>query len=345
MEKTITRWIKFIFLLLALAGVIVFLFSIGDLVQILVISTLLTYILDPLVTSIEARGLNRTLSTLALFIVLAVLIGGMTLLALPFISAEIESLRAGVDADKALLFLEKAEKFFLETFGFLGMKNLNLPEKLGQAMVNFGNELIFNVLSLVSIVTNLVLTPIIVFFLLKDWRKIKKWLIGLVPNRYFEFTLTMIYKIDLQTGYYLRGQILDALIIGILSTFALWLLNVKYFIVIGIFAGLANLIPYIGPLSGAILAILVSLIETGDVMLAVYVAFAFAMVQIIDNAVVQPAVVARAVNLPPLLMLLAIIIGGKFFGILGMLLSVPVTGALKVTISEGYKIYRQYRFT
>lgn len=114
---------------------------------------------------------------------------------------------------------------------------------------------------------------------------------------------------------------------------------------IGAFTGVANLIPYVGPISGAILAISVTLIETGDFIHAVYVAIAFSIVELADKALVQPNVVAKAVNLPPLLIIVVIIIGGKFFGVLGMLLSVPVTGALKVSLQEGYKIFRQYRFS
>lgn len=344
-NQLIARWVKIIALLLLLAAALVFLIGISDLLKIVIISSLLAYILDPLVTAIESHGLNRTISTAILFAMLAILLSGILFLAMPYISVEIESLQAGVDSEKALDFLAKTEKFLINKFSFLGVQSLNLPEKLGQVLINFGNELFLNILSVVSLITNLVLTPFVAFFLLKDWRAIKKWLISMVPNRYFEFTLTLLYKIDLQTGNYLRGQVLDATIIGILSTFALWLLDVKYFIVIGVFAGLANLIPYIGPLAGAILAILVSLVNTGDLLLTAYVALAFIIVQLIDNAVVQPAVVARAANLPPLLVLFVIIIGGKFFGILGMLLSVPVTGALKVSFNEGYRIWRQYRFS
>lgn len=344
-SRLMTRWIKLIALIFLLAAIAIFLMGVSDLLKIVIISALLAYILDPLVTYIESHGLNRALSTTVLFVALAIILGGILFLAMPYIIVEIESLQSGVDSEKALNFLAQAEKFLIGKFSFLGVQSLNLPEKLGQALINFGNDLLLNVLSLVSLVTNLVLTPFIAFFLLKDWRAIKKWLVSTVPNRYFEFALTLIYKIDLQTGNYLRGQVLDATIIGVLSTFALWLLDVKYFIAIGIFAGLANLIPYIGPLAGAILAILVSLVDTGDPALTAYVALAFMIVQLIDNAVVQPAVVARAANLPPLLVLFAIIIGGKFFGILGMLLSVPVTGALRVSFNEGYRIWRQYRFS
>lgn len=80
----------------------------------------------------------------------------------------------------------------------------------------------------------------------------KKAFIHFIPNRYFEMTLNVLHKIDQQLGWYLRGQFTEALVVGVLSVIALWLLDVQYFTIIGIFAGLANLIPYIGPVAGII---------------------------------------------------------------------------------------------
>ncbi len=345
MQKSNNRWKK-----IAVGGVIGlavlgFLVLIGDLVKLFIISAILAYLLDPLVTSLEGRGLNRLQATATLYILLSAVLGGLLFLLMPALASEFQALQTGLDIEKTMTFLDKVERLIVSWLKFLGIRNLNLSQKFGQAMVDYGNQVFSNLLSVVTLITNLVLIPLMAFFLLKDWRAIKKRLISLAPNRYFEFVLILIYKIDQQTGRYIRGQVLDAIIIGILATFALWLLEVRYFVVIGAFTGVANLIPYVGPISGAILAISVTLIETGDFIHAVYVAIAFSIVELADKALVQPNVVAKAVNLPPLLIIVVIIIGGKFFGILGMLLSVPVTGALKVSLQEGYKIFRQYRFS
>lgn len=345
MEQSISRWIKIILAVALVAGVIYFLVSIGDLVQLLVISALLAYILDPLVTLIESNGISRTMSTVIFFLALT-LIGGVTIILLmPIIGAEIVTMSTGFDASKAQETIDKINLFFNDNFSFLGGQDLNLTSELADQLVDFGNAILTNIFSMFTIVTSLVIIPFVVFFFLKDGRSVKKGLISLVPNRYFELTCNLLYKMDVQLGNYLRGVVIDALIIGILSTLAMWLLGVQNFLIIGLFAGMANLIPYIGPLCGAVLAILLSLLNSGDLELVVYIAVAFAIVQFTDNVIVQPSVVAKNVNLPPLIVLLVVIIGGKFFGILGMILSVPVTAILKVTIQEAMKIYRQYRFT
>lgn len=140
----------------------------------------------------------------------------------------------------------------------------------------------------------------------------------------------------------MRGQLLDSTIVGILSIIALWLIGVKYFFIIGIFAGLANLISYFGPITGATIAIIVSVLQTGSFDKVFYIIGAFVLIRLIDDVLVQPLVVAKSVQIHPLMVLLSILIGGKLFGILGMLLSVPVTGFIKVVVHESIINYRRY---
>ena len=96
-----------------------------------------------------------------------------------------------------------------------------------------GNWIFSHFLDAASVITGMVLIPFIVFFLMKDGRRFKQAFVSIMPNRYFEFTLYLFYKLNIQIGNYLRGQLLDAIIVGIFSIFALWLLGVKYFFIIG----------------------------------------------------------------------------------------------------------------
>lgn len=338
------RYLK-VFLFLIILGIFLFfLYTIGPLVKILIISALLAYILDPVASALEARGLNRTMATLIVFGFIILFIAGFVLLILPIVTAESQAIQQGISTGKAQEYFITLENSLRSQLQFLGIEEIKLTEKIQALLSNLGEQVFNYLLNVVSLITNLVIIPFIMFFLLKDWREIKKNLISLVPNRYFEFTLNLLHKMDQQLGNYLRGQFLDALIIGLLSITALWILGVNYFFVIGAFAGLANLIPYIGPIAGAIPAIIVSIMQTGSLSMVPWIALAFTIVQLIDNVLVQPLVVAKTVNLHPLIVLLVVIIGGQFLGILGMLLAVPVTGVIKVVAQESYRSYHQYRF-
>ncbi len=338
------RYLKMLFVFIVFVLVLFLLKALAPLVRILIISALLAYILDPVASSMESRGLNRTLSTLVVFLVIMTIMAGFILLLLPVISSETRAIQEGLAAGKAQEFFSGLENVLKSKLQFLGMADINLIERLQSVFGSLGQQFFSYLLNVFSLVTNLVIIPFIIFFLLKDGREINKRIISLVPNRYFEFSLNLQSKMDQQLGNYLRGQFMDALIIGILSILALWIIGVKYFIVIGIFAGLANLIPYIGPIAGAIPAIIVSVMQTGDFSQVLWIAVAFILVQLVDNVLVQPLVVAKTVNLHPLLVLLVVIVGGQFFGILGMLLAVPATGVIKVVAQESYQSYKQYNF-
>jgi predicted PurR-regulated permease PerM len=119
---------------------------------------------------------------------------------------------------------------------------------------------------------------------------------------------------------------------------------VPYFVFIGIFAGLANLIPFVGPLAGAAVAMTVTVLEQGDIARAGYVLGAFALLKLIDDFVVQPLAVGKNVHLHPMVVALGIVIGGHLFGVLGMLIVIPLIGFLKVVLEESIDTYRNYRF-
>jgi predicted PurR-regulated permease PerM len=186
--------------------------------------------------------------------------------------------------------------------------------------------------------------PFLMFFFLKDGSQMKRYFISLVSNRYFEFVMDLLFKMDTQLGNYLRGQFIDALVFGILVTISLWVLGVPYFVIIGIFAGFANLIPFVGPIAGASLAVVSVVTVQGDIRRVVPVVVAFAILKILDDFIVQPLAVGKTVNLHPVAVALGILVAGHFFGIIGMLLIVPFMGFLKVVLEESVQTYQKYRF-
>jgi putative permease len=237
----------------------------------------------------------------------------------------------------------RIEAFITTNLKYFDVKTLAIEEKVQNGISLLTDELLAILAGFISTISIVFIVPFVVFFLLKDGRKMKKTFIHLIPNRYFEMTLTVLHKIDQQLGWYLRGQFTEAFVVGFLSVLALWLLDVQYFIIIGVFAGLANMIPYVGPVAGAVPAIVVTLINGNEPFKLLYIIIAFAVVQLIDNILLQPMVLSKSVHLHPLIIVFAVLIGGQFFGILGMLLAVPAAGIIKVTSSELYQGIRNFR--
>ena len=161
-------------------------------------------------------------------------------------------------------------------------------------------------------------------------------LFPMVPNHIFEMVLTLHYKITKQIGVFIRARLLEALTVGFVIGAGLQILGFPFAILIGVFASITNLIPYIGPLIGGTPVVLIGLANgynTSEILLAVGV---IAFAQLLDSMVLIPTLVARIVNLHPITVIVIILAGAQFMGILGMIISIPIANALKVTANAVY---------
>jgi putative permease len=343
MELSVGRFLRFLVALFFIVVIGWLLYSLHQIITILIIAFLFAYMLDPIASFLEAKGLSRVLATTLIFVLIFLIIGLGSWLLIPGLFSELFALQNRISAEGAEDFIYTIEKFIKAKVTFIDLETLNLKQKVDDLLAGIADEMLSILGNVFSIISGMVIIPFIVFFLLKDGRKMKKVFISYIPNRYFEMTLNVLHKIDLQLGGYLRGQFTEAFVVGVLSVFALWLLEVQYFILIGVFAGLANMVPYVGPVAGAIPAIIVTIANGGDLSRILYIISAFAIVQLIDNVLLQPLVLSKSVNLHPLIIVLAVLIGGHFFGLLGMLLAVPASGIIKVTSSELYHGIKNFR--
>ena len=337
-----TSWARLaVFLFIAVISLFV-LYQLADVLQLVVIAGLLAYLLDPLATWIESHGASRTMATLAVFLLLSLLLGMLAYFLFPVALRQLSMLQAGHLVEQATTVIERVESWIASKAELLGIENVDLITTIKAGMSERLNRSIGYVPGVLSVVGELVIIPILMFFFIKDARTMKKGFIDMVPNRYFEFSLNVLQKMDLQLGNYLRGQFLVALLVGSLSTLALWLLGVDFFLVIGPLAGLANMIPYVGPTAGALLAILVSVLTTGTFKTVPGIIISFGIIQLIDNTLLSPLVLSRNVSLHPMLILLAILVGGKLFGMVGLLLAVPFAAIVKVILVETLVNLRRY---
>ncbi len=183
--------------------------------------------------------------------------------------------------------------------------------------------------------------PFATFFFLYDGHTIKKRIINLVPNRYFEVTLNIIHSLHVQFGLILKGMLISVVIISLLSSAGLWIINLEYPVLIGIFAGIANLIPYFGPVAGTVIAFCVAFVTGAAPVFFLYILLVFLSVNLIDNTLVQPIVFSRAANLHPLLVIFLVIAGSKLSGVFGMLLIVPVVSLFLVVFNILYREFKR----
>jgi putative permease len=336
-----------VFVLVALVAAWVLPHS-GMVITPLILAALLSILLNPLVVMLEGRGLNRTAAVTLVMGIITLLVIWLMIFLAPLISHEFKTIaRTMKDETPATLVLKVKSLLnrhlpLLKNPGFSD-QIMSRVEKSIYAMINRSIQLIP---SIIPMVISLFLIPFMTFFLLKDGRRLKKSFIQTLPNRYFETTINLVHKIENQLGSYIRGQMLVSLCIGVLSITALAILGVPYFLIIGAGAGLANMIPYFGPIVGAVPAVILNVIDKGSLSAALAVILAFILIRMIDDTLVSPNILGRSLEIHPLLVIIVIFIGGEMFGIMGLLLCIPVTGIIKVTVHEllwNIKHYRAFR--
>lgn len=215
--------------------------------------------------------------------------------------------------------------------------SVNIMDVSGQwisSLKEWGASAVFNSAGfIVQFAMIVVLVPLITFFLLRDYRKIRNHVFSLLPNDRFELGWITYHRITQQLQNYVKGVVTQSLIVALISSFGFYLVGLDKAILFGSLTGVLNIIPYIGPLIAAVLPIFVA-ISTGsfDVWLALGVLGVLLLVQIIDNVFIIPSVIAGSIGLHPLLVLFGVIIFGSLFGLLGMLLAIPVLATVKILL-------------
>ncbi len=313
-----------------------------DLVLTLILSLFLAFILRPYVLFLEFRlGIRRIYSVLLVFL----LLGGILVLGGVLVPIAIERLKVLYDNFKNFPLDQKLNEAAINiTSGILNPETVTRKvHEFVQSGVQSLNDMLA---SAVGFLVNLVIIPFITFFILAEGDDGLKRMIERVPNKYFEMTLNVIHKIQLKLVGYLHGWFLDSVIVGVLNIIAFYIIGVHYAILLGVFAGISNLIPYVGPFFGVIPALLISLTQYGDFRQAFLIlAVTLLLVQLLDNVIIQPLCFSKTVDMHPVTVIIVLIVGNSMMGIAGMLLAIPLATILMVSAVETYWGLKNYQIT
>lgn len=178
-----------------------------------------------------------------------------------------------------------------------------------------------------------VLAPVLAIYLLIDLDRFKKQALELTPPKQRDEVVYVSGEVATALGSFVRGQLLVALIVGVLSSIGMWAIDLPFWLIVGIVAGFLNLIPFLGPVVGGALAALVALLN-GDPWQAVWAVVIMTAVQQVDNHVITPMVQRARVHLSPLVIVLALIVGGALAGLLGVLVAIPATAAIRIVVGH-----------
>ena len=306
------------------------------------LSIIIAFLLSPLIGKMTIRfNMKRATAVLIVYLIFFCLIGFGLYFSIPIIIKEILAIRGNFPTYLTYLqnYLNQLITRIHLSFPSIPLDRIDIVGKFNQNASIFMVAIFKNMPALVHSVLDslmlLILVPFITFFLLKDGLKLKKKIYELIPNAYYELYRNLSFRMSHQLNNYIRGQTLDALICGLMTTFGLGIIGVKYFFIIGMFAGIANLIPYFGPFMGLVPAVIVTILERGFVPdFLLLIVFVILCVQLIDNLAVNPIVVGNSVELHPLIVMIAIMVGGAVGGLFAMLLVVPFVSIVRIVLIE-----------
>jgi predicted PurR-regulated permease PerM len=336
--------IRIFFTLVGVGLLFYFSFLLINVIILIAISILLGFILAPFVRMLEGQGFSRTISTLIIFILFGFLVYFGLSFVIPKFIFQMDQLIESLKDFSLNEELNVLETKILRIFPFFTQGELSLKVQ-GIISTTFNdsiNHLTQYISSIVSTAAFVVIVPFIAFYLLKDSSVIQKGLIHIVPNKYFEMSYWILKSVSLQLGRFVRGWVFDAIFVGTAIGFGFYFIGLSNALPLGVIAGIGHLIPYLGPLIGGIPAIVLSIVQTGDLSQVPLIMLIVTLTYTLDNGFVQPYVFSKSVDMHPIIIIILIIIGSELFGLIGMLLAVPTATVVKTAATEIYFAFKNY---
>lgn len=325
-------------------AVCLFLYFAREILTPFLIAAFITYLLSPLVIKIQSYGYRRWVAVAVLAALFILAMAVLVIIFIPLLLEEIDKLRVNFSAYyEYILSYAVMVKEKLETL-IPALKEYQVYDAAIAKIQSFATseaqkvpQYLMNIFSVFSVI---VLIPMLVFFMLIGGNRTINAIVDLVPSSSVETFLSVIYEMDFVLGRYIRGQLIEAVFVGTMSVIALSIFDVNFALIIGIVAGFANMIPYMGPFVGVSLAAAVGLVQFQDIFILVKIIPSFLIIQFLDNNIVQPLVVGQNVDLSPVTMVFAMLAGAQVFGFLGIIFAVPVFAIIKTIFFMLVKKYK-----
>ncbi len=305
----------------------------------------IAYLLKPLVDRMTAVGLRRDRVVVVLYVVF---VGGglcLFLWMLPTLIHEVykiigdsvtytSTINQVIDGINAAL-----HKFLKPVFGAKAA-DFGLSFRADHAVTKILESAQDNLMNLAQIAMWIVIIPFVSFFALSQGKQWIDKLFDWTPSRHVESLLGLMAELNARLGDYLRGVMMESMIVGFVTMIGLYLLGVEGAVLYGLLTGFVNVVPFMGPLIGGSLAILAAIIQGKSAVILLGIFLLFVLVRLIDDFVLIPFIVGNSVKLHPLLILFSILVGVEWLGFIGLVFAVPITVVIKVILTLFLKSQR-----
>ena len=312
-------------------------------------AALLAYLGDPLVDRMEARGMPRTPAVTLVFLLLFTVLTLAVLLLLPALGHQLEAVVQRLPG-----YLERAQNFIgpwlqqnlgieVTTLDWSVLKNTLQQHwaQMGGVAKGVLSWVSQSGMALAAWVANLVLIPVVTFYLLRDWDHLVARLQVMLPRKWEATTVRLVQESDTVLGAFLRGQLVVMLSLALVYSVGLWWVGLELALIIGLVAGLVSFVPYLGFILGILMAGIAALMQFQELHYLLYVAAVFGVGQALEGMLLTPLLVGDKIGLHPVAVIFAVMAGGQLFGFVGVLLALPVAAVIMVLLRDLHRRYRQ----
>lgn len=316
------------------------------------VAAALAYLWDPVIDRLERIGLARTLCVVLVFTLMTLLVALMVLVLVPLLGRQLQVLAGKVpvviqwfkvsllpwlshqfDVAEGDIPLDRIREVLVEHWQSAGA----VVQDLLISASSSG-------LAVIGWMANLVLIPVVTFYLLRDWDHIMANVRETLPRALEPVVVELARECDEVVSAFLRGQLLVMLALGVCYTVGLMLVGLELALLIGMLAGLASIVPYLGLLLGFSAAAVAALVQFGDWHPLVWIGLVFGLAQLLEGMVLTPRLVGERIGLHPVVVIFAVMAGGQLFGFTGVLLALPVAAVIMVLLRHAHGHYRASSF-
>jgi predicted PurR-regulated permease PerM len=336
------------------AAFLVFVWLLNDILLPFVVGIVVAYFLDPIVMRLQRLGMSRTWATTAVTILAVLIVVGASMAILPPLFSQLQSLIVNLP-DYTVTLAARVMPLIDPLREKLDLPRLSLQElqaevsqRAGQLLSILGSvagQVAQRGIALVNLLALLFITPVVTFYLLRDWEKVVDALDGVLPLEHATTIRKLAHQSNEAIAGYVRGQALVCIILGSIYAIGLSVVGLQFGLVIGLIAGAISFIPFVGTFVGAVMALGMALVQfPPDWMGVVKVAAVFLVGQMLEGNVLSPKLVGDRVGLHAVWIMFALLAGGSLFGFVGVLIAVPTAAVIGVVVRHLLGRYRESAF-
>lgn len=317
-----------------------------------VFSAILAYLGDPLTDKLETYRLSRTQAVIVVFLAMTLVLTLVLVLLIPQLEVQIANLISSLPAYARKL--NDAVLPWLEQRFSITLKPIAIDELIALTKSHWQNAggIVANTMTSISHsggviaawLMNLLLIPVVTFYLLRDWDILVAKIYGLLPRRIIPTTAKLAGEVDSVLSAFFRGQFYVMLALGCIYSLGLGIVGLDLALLIGMLAGLVSFVPYLGAIVGIVSACIAALVQFHELTPLISVAVVFLIGQALEGTVLTPKLVGDKIGLHPVAVIFSVLAGGQLFGFLGILLALPIASIVMVFLRHVHDIYRDSEF-